>query len=310
MLASPQAAVAPPASLFGAYSDELLRGLNELRQKRHLCDVVLRVGKSEMYAHKVVLASCSPYFKAMFTCSLSESQKGDVDLQCVDAVALRSLIDFAYTGEVNVTQANVQCLLTAANLLQLKVVAEECCLFLSKQLHAINCIGIFRFAEMHACYDLYHKSIDFLLENFSDVMETEEFIQLSEDELIDIVSNDELVVDREETVLRAVCTWVRDDPDARGDTLHNLLRHVRLPLLSVQLLNECLESNQLISKDTECRQIINDALEYKKHTELRLRKFPTGLKSFVTKPRQAAKILCAVGGKNGLFQTLDRWVFY
>jgi kelch-like protein 17 (actinfilin) len=38
-----------------------------MRQRGLLCDIVLHVAAKEIRAHKVVLASCSPYFHAMFT---------------------------------------------------------------------------------------------------------------------------------------------------------------------------------------------------------------------------------------------------
>lgn len=41
--------------------------MNRMRQRGLLCDIVLHVGTKEIKAHKVVLASCSPYFHAMFT---------------------------------------------------------------------------------------------------------------------------------------------------------------------------------------------------------------------------------------------------
>lgn len=41
--------------------------MNRMRQRGLLCDIVLHVGTKEIKGHKVVLASCSPYFHAMFT---------------------------------------------------------------------------------------------------------------------------------------------------------------------------------------------------------------------------------------------------
>ncbi len=55
------------ASLKRPHSEQLLQGLQLLRQDHELCDIVLRVGDAKIHAHKVVLASISPYFKAMFT---------------------------------------------------------------------------------------------------------------------------------------------------------------------------------------------------------------------------------------------------
>lgn len=51
--------------------------MNELRLERQLCDVTLRVKYNDLeavdfVAHKVVLASSSPVFRAMFTNGLKE----------------------------------------------------------------------------------------------------------------------------------------------------------------------------------------------------------------------------------------------
>ena len=50
-----------------SHSKEFLSMLDSLRTNEELCDVVLLVGNLRLLAHKVVLASCSAYFKAMFT---------------------------------------------------------------------------------------------------------------------------------------------------------------------------------------------------------------------------------------------------
>ena len=50
-----------------SHSKEVLSMLDSLRTNEELCDVVLLIGNLRLLAHKVVLASCSAYFKAMFT---------------------------------------------------------------------------------------------------------------------------------------------------------------------------------------------------------------------------------------------------
>lgn len=72
----------------------------------------------EIQAHKMVLASCSPYFYAMFT-GFEESRQDRITLQGVDFNALQLLIDYVYTSLVDVTEENVQ-------------VRLNCCFFLSR----------------------------------------------------------------------------------------------------------------------------------------------------------------------------------
>ena len=79
-----------------------------LRKQNQLCDVVLKAGTLELAAHKVVLASASPYFFAMFTGEMSESRQNVVTLREIDSAALELLVDFAYTAEIEVTEDNVQ----------------------------------------------------------------------------------------------------------------------------------------------------------------------------------------------------------
>lgn len=50
-----------------------------------LSDVVLNVGSREpIYAHRVVLSACSPYFRAMFTGELAESRQTEITIRDID----------------------------------------------------------------------------------------------------------------------------------------------------------------------------------------------------------------------------------
>ena len=121
--------------------------MNELRKHGSLCDVTLVAEGRQFPVHKVVLVSSSPYFRAMFNGTMSESSQELVNLPAVQSSALRQLIEYIYSGEVEVTEENVQSLLPAANLLQLSWVRDSCCRFLQSHLHPSNCLGIRSFGK-------------------------------------------------------------------------------------------------------------------------------------------------------------------
>lgn len=75
-----------------------------------------------------------------------ERHQGVVTLHDVDVEALRQLIEYTYTGELTITEDNVQVLLPASSLLQIQSVREACCKFLLRQLHPSNVLGIRSFA--------------------------------------------------------------------------------------------------------------------------------------------------------------------
>lgn len=77
---------------------------------------------------------------------MKEADSTMVVLHEIDPGALELLVEYAYTGQVLITEDNVQVLLPASGLLQMEGVREACCRFLMKQLHPSNCLGIRSFA--------------------------------------------------------------------------------------------------------------------------------------------------------------------
>uniref|UniRef100_A0A665UHJ9 Kelch-like protein 20 n=1 Tax=Echeneis naucrates TaxID=173247 RepID=A0A665UHJ9_ECHNA len=234
---------------------QTLEVINLLRKHRELCDVVLVVGAKKIYAHRVILSACSPYFRAMFTGELAESRQTEVVIRDIDERAMELLIDFAYTSQVTVEEGNVQTLLPAACLLQLAEIQEACCEFLKRQLDPSNCLGIRAFADTHSCRELLRIADKFTQHNFQEVMESEEFMLLPANQLIDIISSDELNVRSEEQVFNAVMAWVKYSIQERRPQLPQVLQHVRLPLLSPKFLVGTVGSDPLIKSDEECRSV-------------------------------------------------------
>ena len=71
-------------------------------------------------AHRIVLSSSSSYFEAMFGNDVFNKNNEKVaKLHSLNYQILKKLIDFIYTGKIEIDQINVQELLAAADMLQL-----------------------------------------------------------------------------------------------------------------------------------------------------------------------------------------------
>lgn len=62
-------------------------------------------------------------------------------LQELDEHAMETIVDFFYSGEMEISEDNVQELLPVACLLQVQSVQQACCEFLKRQLSSENCLG-------------------------------------------------------------------------------------------------------------------------------------------------------------------------
>lgn len=244
--------------------------------------------------HKVILASVSPYFFAMFNDDMLERNSDVISLHDIESASLKQLIDYAYTGEITITEDNVQVLLPASSLLQIQSVREACCKFLLRQLHASNCLGIRNFAETHSCKELHSRSHRFALQNFQQVISTEEFLLLGFSEVQDLISNSQLNISSEEKVFTAVLNWVKNDLNERKKYVSALMAHVRLPLVSREFLMETVESDPLVREDPQCKELLLEAMKY--HLLPEHRSSLVSQRTLERRPEGMRSYLFAVGG--------------
>ncbi|XP_063166873.1 kelch-like protein 2 isoform X2 [Candoia aspera] len=270
--------------------------LNELRSQNLLCDVTIVAEDMEIAAHRVVLAACSPYFHAMFTGEMSESQAKKVRIKEVDGWTLKMLIEYVYTGEIRVTEENVQVLLPAASLLQLQDVKKSCCDFLETQLHPVNCLGIRAFADMHACTELLNKANTYAEQHFTEVVLGEEFLSLGVEQVCSLISSDKLTIASEEKVFEAVIAWVNYDKDVRQELMARLMEHVRLPLLSKEYLVQRVEEEILVKNSSACKDYLIEAMKY--HLlPLEQRALMKTTRTKLRTPACLPKLMVVVGGQ-------------
>ncbi|XP_021693093.1 kelch-like ECH-associated protein 1 [Aedes aegypti] len=279
------------------YAKEALKMMFMMRSHHMLTDVTLVIEKETFQAHKVVLSAASPYFKAMFTSGLKESEMSRITLQGVCPTAMARILFFMYTGHIRVTEVTVCQLLPAATMFQVPNVVDACCSFLERQLDPTNAIGIANFAEQHGCELLLQRANQFIERNFNQICHEEEFLQLSVIQLICLIKRDELNVQCERDVYDAVLKWVRYDAENRYPKMEHILYAVRCQLLTPNFLKEQMSSCDVLKRVPACREYLAKVFE-----DLTLHKRPSVKER---KPNTTRMIFVAGGYYRHSLDTLE-----
>eukprot|EP00058_Branchiostoma_floridae_P022291 XP_002607781.1 hypothetical protein BRAFLDRAFT_56870 [Branchiostoma floridae] len=259
------------------HAGSLLQGLQELRSDNQLVDVTLCISGKEIPCHRNVLAACSEYFRAMFCNGHRESQEHKVTIHEINSDVMQLLVDYAYTSKVTITEDNAVKLLEGANFFQIQPVRDACVAFISNNLSAENCLQMMQVGNMLSSQDLEDKARVYAMKEFAEASKTPTFLSLTKDQVIALISSDELKA-REEVVYTAVLAWINHDTRKRKKEMRELMELVRFPFMDKLYFLETVETNDAVRKS--CRDLVMEA--HKFHL------FPGEVQSPRTVPRSAS----------------------
>ena len=131
---------------------ELMKRLNIKRKQDYLCDITL-VSKDnrELKAHRNVLSAGSPYFCRLLQSDMKENREGIIRFEEISGSVMEDVLEFIYTGTVQVTQENAEELIAAGNYLIMPCLKTLSGRFLEHEMSQMNCISTFYFAEKYDC---------------------------------------------------------------------------------------------------------------------------------------------------------------
>ncbi|NXU58138.1 KLHL6 protein, partial [Turnix velox] len=244
------------------FSLALQDGLENLRRENSLTDVTLCVDGREFSCHRAVLAAASNYFRAMFCNNLREKYEEKIVLKGIDAEAMNILLEYTYTSKMVITNQNVQKVLEASSLFQFLHIVDACSSFLTKALQPENCVGILRLADTHALHSLIKLVQNYIIQNFTQVLNYEEILELPADLLCSMLKSDDLYVTEEEQVFETVMNWVRYKESERFPLLPQMLENVRLPLLDPWYFVENVEADELIRQCPDVFPLLQETRMY------------------------------------------------
>ena len=231
------------------------------RRQDHLCDITLVTNDcKEFKAHGNVLSATSPFFCKLLQSDMKENREGIVQFEEILGSVMEDVLEFIYTGSVEVTQENCKDLIAAANYLLIAGLKTLSGRFLERQLAKSNCISTFYFAEMYQCDELITNTRKFIHANFASVAEMDEFLNLEAKEVERWISSDEISVAVEADVFDIVLKWIEQNKSERKASFEQLFHHVRLAFLTRDFLFHVV-TEELVRENSDCLKLILDAVK-------------------------------------------------
>ena len=167
-----------------------MKRLDIQRKNESFCDVILDAGsgdgKARLKAHGNVLCAASPFFYSALNNDMKEKKDGVIRLEETNKTTVEKVLEFVYTGRVEVTQYDAFDLLESA----------EFFIISQNLLTPSNCITLYYSAQRYQCPELQQKARNCIFENFVSVTGCEEFQNLSIEQVEEWISSDEIMDNR------------------------------------------------------------------------------------------------------------------
>lgn len=240
---------------------KVMKTLNEFRKDETLCDIVLTVQGMCFPAHRNILSANSEFFKALFANEMKESSERVVHMDEFEPKILEQLLTYMYGGGINIGQENALDITISADFLMLNELKEKACEYLISHLNSENCLFLLYTAEKYTFRKLRDYAQKYILENYVAVFASSAFVTLKIEQMLSIVSSDDLVA-REEKIFESLLKWTKHNMDTRRKHFATLFSHVRLIYLSRCFLITQVQEEDLVKSDEVCVRLVSAAKEY------------------------------------------------
>jgi len=131
---------------------------------------------------------------------MKESRENVVELKGFQtSLGIKSIIDFFYTGILEISSNNITYILDAASHLQVKTVISLCTNYLIQSLTILNCVSIYKLAQKYFLPTIINASQQYLNDNIIEIYQfsPEQFFELSFEQVKNLLNNDCLRVTSE-----------------------------------------------------------------------------------------------------------------
>lgn len=176
------------------------------------------------------MMSSSDYFRALLGPHFKEGKEEEVIIENVDGQTLKAIVNFCYSGKIQITDENILKLVEASSFMLLVRIQRKCEQFWSDKLATSNCVDIFSAADEYSFADLRKKSFDFICEHFETVVAID-LHKIKVSLLSELLKYDQIHA-REEFIFQRLVEWAGYHETTRSTHVPELFKSIRLAKIS------------------------------------------------------------------------------
>jgi len=243
----------------GGYEKSLLCSLQMLKEDQQLTDVVLLLpDQSTIHCHKLLLSAASEYFRDIFTKTESKQIKADF----ADERTIRAMVQYFYTGQIEITDSNLHDLLAVSQILHLEDLKVRLGCFMVNEVDVSNAVEFYRIARFFDLAKAEAHCMEFLLSHFVEAVScSQSFEKLTESDLIKLFSDDRLNVEYEDFVCCSLLRWADHDVESRRHVFEQVAQSVRFPFCTKEWLDNAL--SEPLMQGPACLDLVREATAFK-----------------------------------------------
>lgn len=236
--------------------------MRSLLHDDHFSDVNFIVGEQGRIipAHRCILAArCAPFY-SMFMGEMRESSDNEIVIPNIEPDVFQSIIEFLYTGTLELEVASVFQIYKAADQYLLEDVKMACRSFIHQSLTLDHALVLLENARSCKFMDIYQVCLGYAAANASSLFKTLAFLDLTEETVGDLLDRHDIDM-KEIDVFSCVKQWGETRALQSGrkvsDELVYAMERIRFPLMSQDELFEIVEPSGVAPS-----KMIMDACRY------------------------------------------------
>ncbi|ESO86873.1 hypothetical protein LOTGIDRAFT_194758, partial [Lottia gigantea] len=239
---------------------KLLQGLNKLKNDRILCDVTLIAESHKFEVHRVILVSCSDYFRSMFTSGMRESKQKEIELKGITAKGLEKVIEVIYTSTTTLEGDDIFDVIAAATHLQVTPVIEFCERNFLSGMTTSNFYDFINTAKLYSMNNALKQIDVFIAKNLMQIAKEGTLNLLTYEQMSNCLNSEKLFL-REIDIFHITWEWLRQDAN-QEEHAWQLMKLIRFPLINPSDLVQHVQRVETMMSNPDLRQMVLGALNY------------------------------------------------